>query len=321
MPDRVAPGTTAVVLLASAHEWASRSLETLLGPAGYAVIRAHTGAGALEAARRSRPDAIVMDAALPQLDGLAVCRALRAHSWVSASTPIFVLLPEPLTRQRTLEVLRAGANAVWGHPLDAEEFLLRLEGYLRAKFDADRARVDSLVDPMTGLYNARGLARRARELESQAGRFGSPVACVVFALDAEPADASGSPAPGTPDGASAPPAPPVPSTPPDPTTDPDLVLLALAHALLGSARLSDAVGRLGTSELALLAPHTDGKGAAQLGVRLSKVMERAGNAARAGGGAVRVRASYATAVAPLDSEGLLARARQAGRPEGVSGKP
>jgi len=301
MPDRVAPGTTAVVLLASVHEWASRSLETLLGPAGYAVTRAHTGPHALELARRSRPDAIVLDAALPQLDGLGVCRALRAHAWVTPSTPIFVLVPEPLTRQRTLEVLRAGANAVWGQPLDAEEFLLRLEGYMRAKFDADRARVDSLVDPVTGLYNARGLARRARELESQAGRVGAPVACVVFALDPDPAAAAAPPGPGTPNGA----------TP----VDPDLVLLALAHALLGSARVSDAVGRLGATELAVLAPHTDGKGAALLGVRLSQVMERAGNAARAGGGTgratVRVRAGYATAVAPLDSEGLLERAASA----------
>jgi len=40
--------------------------------------------------------------------------------------------------------------------------------------------------PRTGLYNRQGLARRARELGSQAFREHGPLACVVLALDLEP---------------------------------------------------------------------------------------------------------------------------------------
>ncbi|HEU5262521.1 MAG TPA: diguanylate cyclase [Gemmatimonadales bacterium] len=281
-------GSPTVVLLASAQEWASRSLESILRPAGYTIVRAYTGPDAIAQARRAQPDAVILDADLPTLDGLAVCRALRSDAWVTASTPILVTMAEPVTRQRTLEALRAGANALWGQPLDTEEFLLRLEAMLRAKFDADRARTDSLVDQLTGLYNRRGLTRRARELASQASRLHVPLACVVFEPELE-ADAPG--------GAAA---------------DPDGVLVALAHVLAVSARVSDAIGRVGPREFAVLAPDTDASGAAQLGTRVTDAVQRAGGGA---GRSFRLRAGYDAITGSPDSgvdpEALLAHATTA----------
>src|SRR3989449_2369729 len=46
-------------------------------------------------------------------------------------------------------------------------FRSKIGAYVRAKLDADRARAEGLLDPMTGLYNRQGLARRARELGSR----------------------------------------------------------------------------------------------------------------------------------------------------------
>src|SRR3989449_2198323 len=57
---------------------------------------------------------------------------------------------------------------------------------VQARRDADQARAGGLLDPVTGLYNRQGLARRARELGSQAFREHGPLACIVLALDVEP---------------------------------------------------------------------------------------------------------------------------------------
>jgi CheY-like chemotaxis protein len=51
-----------LVLIANDQEWSARSLESILGPNGYAVVRAYTGQQALERARTSQPDIIILDA-------------------------------------------------------------------------------------------------------------------------------------------------------------------------------------------------------------------------------------------------------------------
>src|SRR5207253_889450 len=158
--------------------------ERALRPAGYTVLEAFTGPEALQQARRSQPDAIILDTALPDGDASGLCRALRVEPDITASTPIFVTTAGPATRQQVSDALRAGANSVWADPIDTEEFLLRLDGQLQTKFAADRAREEGLLDHQTGLYNTQGLERRARELASHVDRRGAALACVVLAPDA-----------------------------------------------------------------------------------------------------------------------------------------
>jgi diguanylate cyclase (GGDEF)-like protein len=298
MPDPAGRNHPPLILLAGAHEWASRSLESVLGPVGYDVVKVYTGRDVLARARTTQPDAVILDADLPELDGLAACRLLRSNALVTASTPILLTGSEPVTRQRTLEALRAGASSLWGQPLDTEEFLLRLDGHLRAKFDADRARDEGLIDLVTGLYNRRGLTRRTRELASQASRLRAPLACVVLAPDTEPGPAGAEP---TGEGAE----------------DRDAALaVALGRALEASGRVSDTIGRLGPTEFAVLAPHTDATGAAQLGARLVDAVERAGPMGGAGGARrVTLRAGYDAVAdfqkATFDPLELLARATSA----------
>ena len=230
MPEAATPARTVLVLVANAQEWVSRSLESILRPAGYAVLKAYTARDALEGARRCAADVLILDRGLPETDVLALCRTLRRNPAITPSTPIFLTTPGPVGRTQMLEALRAGANAVWGHPLDTEEFLLRLEGHVRAKLDADAARDTGLLDPRTGLYNARGLERRARELAAQVDRRDASLACIAVAPhrnDAAPVD-------------------------------------SLARELRAAARAADTVGRLGPREFAVLAPDTDAAGAVRL---------------------------------------------------------
>src|SRR5207245_1875356 len=93
--------------------------------------------------------------------------------------------PRPATRHDRVAALRAGAWGCLSEPFDAEEVLALIGTFGAAKLAADRARVAGLVDEETGLYNVRGLTRRAREVASHASRAHAALACVVLAPDAE----------------------------------------------------------------------------------------------------------------------------------------
>jgi len=259
-PPAPAPGPAPATLVLLAHarhrRSPSRELERALGPAGYTVLEAYTGPEALQQARRSQPDAIILDTALPDGDAPELCRALRVDPDITASTPILVTTAGPATRQQVSDALRAGANGVWSHPIDTEEFLLRLEGQLHAKFDADRAREQGLLDHETGLYNTQGLERRARELASHVDRRGAALACVVLAPEATP--------PGV-----------------------DATIESLGRILRSAGRGSDTIGRVGRRELAVLAPYTDAPAALRLAQRLLQTA-----AELAGGEAHGMRAGY-----------------------------
>lgn len=244
MANRLGDVRPPLVLIIDDHEWSTRSLESILAPSGYAVMRAYTGAKGLERARTEQPDLVVIDASLPDEDGLALCRALRDDQLL-ARTPIIVTAVEHPTRQQRLEALRAGAWDFLAHPFDPEEMLLRLGAYVRAKVDTDRLREDCLIDEATGLYNQRGMERRARELGSQAFRAHGALACVVFSPDLGE------------------------------TLQPEVVQGAveqLGRAFRNFGRISDAIGRLGKTEFAVLAPMTDSMGAVKLAERMGSAI-------------------------------------------------
>jgi PleD family two-component response regulator len=249
MRDSGRAGRQPTILIGSHQEASSRSLESVFTPSGYRVLKAYTMAQTLERARKGLPDAIILDTLLPDGEGLEVCRELRRDP-VFAITPILIISSDHATRQQRTDALRAGA---WDHlaaPLDAEHLLLKLETFVRSKLVADQAREEGLLDEGTGLYNMRGLARRARELAAQAARRGAPLACVVFAPDF-----------GEQDGA------PEPS---DSTVAEAVQRVATAFKAAG--RQSDAIGRVGPTEFAVVAFGTDAVGSVQLADRLAQAV-------------------------------------------------
>ena len=280
-----------LVLIANSQEWHARSLDSVLGPHGYAIVRAYTGKQALERGRSARPDLVIIDVDLPDIGGLEVCRALRHDPLISASMPILVTGPGHPSREQRLAALRAGAWDYLTVPFDGEELQLRLDAFVRAKFEADRARQESLLDELTGLYSIQGLARRARELGSQAYRHQEPFACIVLAphlngdggTDAAAAEAAMT-----------------------------AVISHLAKILRANGRVSDAIGRLGPTEFAVVAQGTDGEAAVKLVERLSQVLEQAAQEKGSGLPRFRVRAGYDAVAnyreAPIEPADMLVRA-------------
>src|SRR5712664_4266901 len=148
MRDSGPHGREPTVLIASHQEASSRSLESILVPGGYLVVKAYTAAQTRDRARSTPPDVIILDTILPDQDGFGLCRELRSDPLL-AFTPIIIVSPDHVTRQQRIDALRAGAWDHLGAPLDAEHLLLKVETFARTKVAVDRAREEGLLDPGT----------------------------------------------------------------------------------------------------------------------------------------------------------------------------
>src|SRR5215469_11812506 len=110
-----------------------------LGKAGFQVIHAESGARGLALHGREPLDAVILDLMLPDMDGLDICRRLRARS----DRPILMLTArgDPMDRVVGLEI---GADDYLPKPFEPRELLARLRAILRRtragpRSEADRA--------------------------------------------------------------------------------------------------------------------------------------------------------------------------------------
>jgi two-component system response regulator MprA len=115
------------VLVAEDDRSVRESLVMALGVEGYDVEAVTDGAQALEAVGRQEPDVIVLDIMMPVLDGLTVCRRLRAGS---SRTPILMLTARHEISDR-VSGLDAGADDYLAKPFSLDELLARLRALLR----------------------------------------------------------------------------------------------------------------------------------------------------------------------------------------------
>jgi two-component system response regulator MprA len=94
---------------------------------GYEVTTAHDGARALEAVKTTDPHVVVLDLMMPIVDGLTVCRVLRADK---NRVPILMLTARTDTSDRVAG-LDAGADDYLPKPFALDELLARLRALLR----------------------------------------------------------------------------------------------------------------------------------------------------------------------------------------------
>jgi DNA-binding response OmpR family regulator len=99
-----------------------------LGEAGFHVSTAAAGGAGLEQLRREPYDALVLDLMLPDIDGLEVCRQLRATS----DTPVLMLTARGDTMDRVVG-LEIGADDYLPKPFEPRELLARLRAILRRR--------------------------------------------------------------------------------------------------------------------------------------------------------------------------------------------
>ena len=271
-----------VLAVSVAGTWLRQALSGLLKSQGYRVQFASSGQELLERAATVRPDIVVLDTDLPDLDAVAVCRALRQNraAW---DMPVMMITSLAATQGQRRAGLEAGAWDYLSIVLSPEELTLKLDAMARLKLDLERALEHSSVNPVSGLYTRHGLERRARELAADALRRHSPLACVALGIEPDPRGASARSA----------------------------AVAYAATVLQASARASDAIGDLTEGAFAVLAPATPPEHALSMARRLSRLIETAGPRP-AGVPPLRVHAGYEAAAnvheTPIEPVSLIEHA-------------
>jgi two-component system KDP operon response regulator KdpE len=125
-PERDLP---AKVLIVDDEPQITRVLRTALSTQGYSLRVASNGVEGMEAVHDWRPDLVITDLAMPQMDGVELCRSIRAVSEV----PILVLSVRNQDRTK-IEALDAGADDYVTKPFSIQELQARVRAQLRRRF-------------------------------------------------------------------------------------------------------------------------------------------------------------------------------------------
>ena len=127
---------SARILLVEDDARLAEMVESYLGAAGFAATIAPRAATALALIAREPFDAVVLDLMLPDLDGLEVCRRIRAR----ADTPILMLTARGDAMDRVVG-LEMGADDYLPKPFEPRELLARLRAILRRGRGETRAEI------------------------------------------------------------------------------------------------------------------------------------------------------------------------------------
>jgi len=127
----VEPGRSKpLVLTVDDEEHITELIAMGLGFNGFDVQRASSGRAALSAVEAQRPDLIVLDVMLPDLDGFEIARRLRQNERAGTSVPIIFLTARDATADK-IEGLRLGVDDYVTKPFSIEELIERVKAVLR----------------------------------------------------------------------------------------------------------------------------------------------------------------------------------------------
>ncbi|MEZ2391137.1 diguanylate cyclase [bacterium RCC_150] len=225
---------------------------------GHQCLTAPDGDAAWTLYQRQRPHAVVTDLMMPGLDGIALCKAIRAGE--TDSYTYVILLTSHGARDDVLAGIDAGADDYVAKPLDPFTLHTRLivadrvtslhrelAGYRRAL--AEQAR----TDPLTGLRNRLTLAEDLQALHARAQRYETAYCLAMCDVDNFKSynDTYGHQAG-------------------------DAALKAAAAAMAGQLRESDGIYRYGGEEFLLLLPGQTRPGAKKVMERVRKAVQDLG---------------------------------------------
>ena len=118
------------VLVVDDEEHITELVAMGLGYNGFDVERAASGRAALEAIERRKPDLIVLDVMLPDLDGFEVARRIRAAEGAGGGVPVIFLTARDTTADK-VQGLRLGSDDYVTKPFSIEELIERVKAVLR----------------------------------------------------------------------------------------------------------------------------------------------------------------------------------------------
>ena len=129
----------ATVLLVDDEPAILRLLRTSLGAQGYKTIEATTGAEAIARTQADKPDLVLLDLGLPDMDGLEVIRTLRAAGAAEAAAVPIVVLSSRDDERGKVAALDLGADDYVTKPFGINELVARLRTALRHRLHREGA--------------------------------------------------------------------------------------------------------------------------------------------------------------------------------------
>jgi two-component system cell cycle response regulator len=185
----------AKLLLIDDSESQSGQIRGSLERLGYGVEWARSGVEGLKAARTNRPDLVLLDVVMADIDGFAVCRWLKMNA-ETRDIPIIMLTVRTALADR-VEGLNIGADDYLAKPFQDEELEARIFAALRVKAAHSELRernqqletmlhhVEALAitDPLTGLFNRRRFADVLKREFAVTKRYKNTLSCLMIDLD------------------------------------------------------------------------------------------------------------------------------------------
>ncbi|GAB3416409.1 diguanylate cyclase [Massilia agilis] len=157
------------------------ALRSLLQERGYNAIAAGSGEEGLDLAVRAQPDLVLLELALPGIDGLETCRRLKANPATSTIPVIFVS-----SRAGTDDIVagfEAGASDYVTKPARVAELCARLRAQLQSKRSAWALECAAMADPLTLIPNRRQFDRFLEKEWQRALRSGAPLSLLMLDVD------------------------------------------------------------------------------------------------------------------------------------------
>jgi diguanylate cyclase (GGDEF)-like protein len=225
-----------------------RLLAAELGREGHEVSAARDGCEALAMAAAHRPDVILLDIMLPGMDGIEVCRRLKADDELRMVPIIFVTAND--READMVEGLDAGADDYVVKPFSSHVLAARIRAALRIKRLEDLLVEQAHIDPLTGLWNRRALMERLEQEWAHVQRHGRRLALVMVDVDhfKDVNDAYGH-------------------------FVGDRLLQEISRTIAGQCRKTDLPARYGGEEFAIVAPDEAASGAVHLAERCRRKIE------------------------------------------------
>jgi two-component system KDP operon response regulator KdpE len=118
--------TSATILVVDDEPQIRRVMRATLSAEGYTIVEARNGQEALEKVRSERPDLVILDLNMPNMDGIEACREIRSSSKV----PIIMLTVRSAEKDK-VRALDAGADDYVVKPFSIQELLARIRAALR----------------------------------------------------------------------------------------------------------------------------------------------------------------------------------------------
>lgn len=177
----------AQILVVDDDPTAAAGTASILLELGHAVTVAHGWTDALRAFDPSLTDLVLMDAVMPNVDGLKLTRLLREQSQSYVPTVFLTGLSGAELREQCID---AGADDFLTKPVDPIELRVRLKAMLRIRrltraLEAKRRELEraARTDPLTGVGNRRVFDERLVAEIARTVRHGRPLALLMFDID------------------------------------------------------------------------------------------------------------------------------------------